>query len=89
MLPVDSEFFDRMRSPALSASDKMRPARQTLDMPTEPELMAVRLARMKSLVDVLERECLKSVDQRDNFLKLKRELDAARDALRIIDTSRS
>jgi hypothetical protein len=44
--------------------------------------MAARLARVKTLIDELEQVCSESEDQRAVFLKLKRELAAAREALK-------
>ena len=43
----------------------------------ESELLAARLARMKALIESLEAECSQSAEQRETFLKLKRELAAA------------
>jgi hypothetical protein len=51
-------------------------------MPPESELLAARLARMKFLVDALEVECGAGRDIQENFLKLKREIEQARAALR-------
>jgi len=53
-------------------------------MPTEAEILAARLARMKILVESLEEACSQSASQHDTFLRLKQELDAARTALKII-----
>jgi hypothetical protein len=53
---------------------------------TEAEILAARLARMKSLVEALETECSTTAAQRDRFLRLRRELEAARLALEPIDT---
>jgi hypothetical protein len=58
-------------------------------VPTEAEMLAVRLAYMKRLLDGLEEECAESGVHHRNFVKLKRELAAARAALKIIDSSRS
>jgi hypothetical protein len=54
-------------------------------VPTESELLAARLARMKFLVDALEVECGTGQAIRENFLKLKREIEQARAALREAD----
>jgi hypothetical protein len=51
--------------------------------PPEPELLAVRLARMKRLIDSLEKVCSDSAEQQQLFLKLRAEMQAARDALKI------
>ena len=50
-------------------------------IPDDPELLAARLARMKPLVEALEAESASSAQQQ-TFLKLRRELQAARDALK-------
>jgi len=46
-------------------------------------LAAARLARIKTLIDSLEKACSDSADQRELFLKLKREMAAARAGLKI------
>jgi hypothetical protein len=51
--------------------------------PPESEIAAARLARMKALVDALEKACADSDEQHENFLKLRAELQAARDALKL------
>ena len=51
-------------------------------MPVEAEILAARLARIKTLRDSLERECLESGPTRETFLKLKQELEAARITVR-------
>ena len=45
--------------------------------PSEAELLALRLARMKQLIDDLERECSNSAEQREKFRQLKQELKKA------------
>lgn len=50
--------------------------------PSEAELLAARLARMKHLIESLEEACSQTDEQHDNFLKLKKELAAARLALK-------
>ena len=42
---------------------------------SEAEVIAARLARMKKLIDALQTECAASAEQRETFLKLKRELE--------------
>lgn len=49
--------------------------------PSESELIAVRLSRMKTLVEALEDACVESTEQHQNFVKLKRELEAVRAAI--------
>jgi hypothetical protein len=49
--------------------------------PSESELLAARLARMKGLLDSLEMVCARSGEHRELFLKLKAEMNAAREAL--------
>ena len=51
-------------------------------MPSESEILATRLARMKSLIEALEAACSQSSEQREMFVKLKQEMDAARAALK-------
>jgi hypothetical protein len=46
-------------------------------MSEEQDLIA-RIARMKQLVDELERTCSESATQRDTLAQLRREMDAAR-----------
>ena len=53
---------------------------------TEAEILAARLTRMKHLIDALEVECASSVKQRETFVKLKDELEAARSRLKPLDT---
>ena len=52
-------------------------------MLAEAEVLAARLARIKVLLDALERECLESGPTRETFQKLKLELEAARIAVRL------
>jgi hypothetical protein len=52
--------------------------------PSESEILAARLARMKGLIDSLEKVCSDSVEQKQFFLKLRAEMNAARDALAIV-----
>ena len=56
-------------------------------MPSESELVAVRLARMKALIAELEKECAAHVDNHERFAKLRAELDAAREGLKTFQTS--
>jgi hypothetical protein len=56
----------------------------SLMSPSESELMAARIARMKILVADLETACAANADNREKFLKLKAELDAARAALTLV-----
>jgi hypothetical protein len=51
--------------------------------PSESEILAARLSRMKGLIDALEQASAASADQRELFLKLQREMTAARTALKI------
>ena len=50
--------------------------------PSESEMLAARLARMKALIESLEAECSQSAEQRETFAKLKREMDTAQQSLR-------
>jgi hypothetical protein len=52
-------------------------------MPTECEILAARLARMRGLIDSLQQACSESAEQTELFLKLRAEMKAARDALKI------
>jgi hypothetical protein len=51
---------------------------------SETEVLASRLARMKAMIDSLERACSESHEQQDLFRKLKQEMDAARAALKTV-----
>jgi hypothetical protein len=51
---------------------------------SEAEVLAARLARMKSMVDSLERACSESQEQHDLFRKLKQEMEAARADLKTV-----
>jgi hypothetical protein len=46
--------------------------------PFEADLLAARLARMKYLIDALEVISVGTAEQRDLFLRLKQDLEAAR-----------
>lgn len=46
-------------------------------------MLVARLSRMKALVDSLEQVCGTGAEQHELFLKLRAEMKAARDALRI------
>lgn len=50
-------------------------------MPSESEVFAARLARMKALVESLETACSQNAENREMFAKLKAEMMAARAAL--------
>ena len=50
--------------------------------PSESELLAMRLTRMKFLIESLEIACSQSAETRETFARLTRELDAARDTLK-------
>ena len=52
--------------------------------PSESEILAARLARMKALIESLEDACSASAEQRETFLRLKQEMAAAREALALI-----
>ena len=51
-------------------------------LPTESEVLTIRLARMKYLIDALEAACAVTEEQRQAFLKLKAEMAAARETLK-------
>ena len=53
-------------------------------MRPETEILAERLARMKALIDTLERASSESAEQHELFLKLRQEMAAARAALKTI-----
>jgi len=53
--------------------------------PTDAEMLAARLARMKHLIEALEVMSSQSAE-RDLFLKLKLEMDATRLALKLPDS---
>jgi hypothetical protein len=56
-------------------------------MPTEADILAARLTRMKQLIEALEAGLSESGEQREIFLKLKQEMTAAREALKIPPSS--
>ena len=51
--------------------------------PSESETLAARLSRMKALIDSLEKACSESAEQQELFLKLRAEMKAAHDALKV------
>ena len=55
-------------------------------MPSESDLITVRLARIKVLIAELEKECAAHVSNHEKFAKLKAELDAAREGLKTFQT---
>ena len=52
--------------------------------PSESEILGARLARMKNLIDSLEKVCSESDEQREMFIKLRQEMAAARAVLKIV-----
>jgi|KBSSwiStaDraftv2_1062776.scaffolds.fasta_scaffold602771_2 hypothetical protein len=48
-------------------------------MPTEADVLAIRLARIEYLLDSLEAACSRSTEQRDTFQKLQQELQSQAD----------
>ena len=50
-------------------------------MPSESEILAARLARIKHLVDSLESACETSARIQDTFARLHSEMDAAQDTV--------
>jgi hypothetical protein len=52
--------------------------------PSESEILAARLTRMKGLIDSLEKVCSESAEQQQLLLKLRAEMKAARDALAVV-----
>jgi len=52
--------------------------------PTDAEIIAARLSRMKGLIDALEKACSANTDLTELFRKLREELKAAREALKIV-----
>jgi hypothetical protein len=51
-------------------------------MPTEADILAARLARMKQLIEARENVRSQSDEQREIFLKLKQEMTAAGEGLK-------
>ena len=79
----------RSREPRISGAKTSSGATIGLrNMPVQVEILAARLARIKTLVDTLEPVCLQSEASRDTFQKLKLELEAARIAVRIDQETR-
>ena len=54
-------------------------------MPTEAELLAGRLARLKPLIESLEAQCAQSEEAQTKFDKLKREMDDIRARIKVIN----
>ncbi len=54
-------------------------------MPTEAEMLAMRLARIKNLIEVLD-SVSRTAEQQEAFNKLKQEMAALHDSLKIIPT---
>jgi len=54
--------------------------------PTEAELLTVRLTRVKLLIEVLDGVTGRTAEQEDAFQKLKQEMKAVRESLKIINT---
>lgn len=52
--------------------------------PSESEILAARLSRMRNLIDSLEQACSESAEQHELFRKLKREIEETRAALRTV-----
>jgi hypothetical protein len=50
---------------------------------SESEILAARLTRMKGLIDSLEKACSESAEQQRLFQKLRAEMQAAREALKV------
>jgi hypothetical protein len=60
-------------------------AAQKVLMPTEAELLAGRLARLKPLFESLEAQCAQSEEAQTKFDRLKREMDDIRARIKVID----
>jgi hypothetical protein len=50
-------------------------------MPSESDILAARLARIKHLIDSLENACATSAKIQETFAKLHGEMEAARDTV--------
>jgi hypothetical protein len=55
-------------------------------MPTEAEILAARLARMKRLIEILDTVTSRTAEQQEAFIKLKHEMAAMRESLKTIKT---
>ena len=55
-------------------------------MPTEAELLAVRLTRINHLIKVLDGVTGRTDEQENAFQKLKQEMKAVRESLKVIGT---
>jgi hypothetical protein len=55
-------------------------------MPTEAEILAARLARIKVLIDSLDAVTGRTAEQQAAFIKLKQEIEAVRESLRTVET---
>ena len=51
---------------------------------SESEILSARLSRMKALIESLEAEFSQSAEQRETFIKLKREVDDSRKSLKLL-----
>ena len=56
---------------------------------TESQILAARLARIKTMIDALEQACSESSEQHELFRKLKQEMEAARASLKFPPATKS
>ena len=54
------------------------------DASPESEILRARLSRMKALIESLEAVFSQSAEQRETFMKLKREVDESRKSLKLL-----
>jgi len=55
-------------------------------MPTEAEILSARLARIKVLIDTLDGVIGRTAEQQAAFIKLKQEIAAVRESVKIVQT---
>jgi len=55
-------------------------------MPSESDLLTLRLSRIKALIDTLEEVCSNSREHRETFVAIRTELTAARDGLKPVSS---
>ena len=56
------------------------------DMPTEAELLAARMTRIKHLIDELDAVTGRTAEQQAAFVKLKQEIAAVHESLKVVKT---
>ena len=55
-------------------------------MPTEADILAARLTRIKQLIEVLDSVMGRTAEQQAAFVRLKQEITAVRESLKVVKT---